>query len=417
MDRAIKIVSLLAAFLLFASCTGIKTESDSGGTPTNGQDIFSEQLGVAESEDNPRREIVCAVWISYIDIAEMVTADKKAFDEQLVKVTKNLLSIGVSDIYLQVRAFGETLYTSELFPSSELIYSDQSKEIDYLKCFIDAAHSAKIRLHAWVNPYRLGDITSSGYAVLAERLRALDEFAIVTDPDGGSYINPASDPARDAIIEDITALCTAYDIDGVQFDDYFYPSDDTEIDERQYTVYKESGGQLELEAWRRENVSSLVRGVCEAVHASGEDRVFGVSPDASIERNQSRHFADVQKWCTQSGFVDYICPQIYYGYANQTRPFTSVLAEWKELCTSCDLVVGLSAYKAGMPDAFAGSGSAEWQENFDIISRQYAEVATDSEISGVAIFRYGSFFNPAQETSAFANLELYELRKTIDKER
>ncbi len=400
--------------LLLSGCGAlIPKEEPPPAPPSGGQDPFSAQM-INESISEPR-EFARAVWISYLDLAQILSADEAAFEQNLANTITNLGSIKTTDIYLQLRAFGETLYKSELFPSADALYSDYSADVDYLARFIEGAHQNGIKVHAWINPYRLGDIASEPYMQLAETLEALDERAVIT-LESGSFINPASERARELIVGDIAALFGEYELDGAQFDDYFYPSIDAAFDEAEYAAYTEGGGALALAEWRRENVSALVKGTYDAVHASGEGRVFGVSPDASIERNMHAHFADVERWCTESGFIDYICPQVYYGYQNETRPFTSVVVEWKALCSACELVIGISAYKTGAQDNYAGSGALEWRENFDIVSRQYADSREDGKISGAAFFRYGSLFAPDESMEAFANLELYALRSEIASE-
>lgn len=408
------LAALVFASLLLSGCGAlISKEEPTPAPPSGGQDPFSAQM-INESISEPRG-FSRAVWISYLDLAGILSADEDTFKKKLAQMITNLSSIKTTDIYLQVRAFGEALYKSELFPDAQALYSDYSADIDYLTRFIESAHENKIKVHAWLNPYRLGDIDSEPYIQLAETFRAADERAVIT-LESGSFINPASEAARELVIADIAALFGAYELDGAQFDDYFYPSTDAALDEAEYAAYTEGGGTLTLAEWRRENVSALVKGVYETVHSSGEGRVFGVSPDASIERNMRAHFADVERWCTETGFIDYICPQVYYGYQNETRPFTAVVSEWKALCSSTELIIGISAYKTGAQDNYAGSGALEWRENFDIISRQYADSRKDGEISGAAFFRYGSLFAPDESVEAFANLELYALRSEIASE-
>ncbi|MDO4566850.1 MAG: family 10 glycosylhydrolase [Oscillospiraceae bacterium] len=404
MKKTLSLIAALLCALALAACT--LAEED--GKPGGGQDNFTSQLGLKEKEESaPRENFKRAVWVSYIELAELLSADEARFSNNLDEMFYNLETIKTTDIFLQVRAFGEALYSSELFPSASLLYSDYSEDINYLERIVSEAHERGMRLHAWINPYRLGE-----YPELIEALKNLDRESVIS-LESGSFIDPASEALREAIIGDISALCNNYEVDGVQFDDYFYPFAEEETDAARYESYLASGGELALEGWRRENVTALISGVYAAVHVAGEDMVFGVSPDASIERNMTRHYADVEKWCSGEGFIDYICPQIYYGYENETRPFNEAVEEWKELSASCELIVGLSPYKAGRQDAYAGSGSSEWLESFDIISRQYSDASKDEAVAGVAFFRYGSLFSPEESVEAFASLELYALQKAV----
>src|SRR5699024_8896237 len=114
-----------------------------------------------------------------------------------------------------------------------------------------------------------------------------------------------------------------------------------------------------------QNVLDFVGAVYAKVKEVRPQAVFGISPDASIDRDVTRHYIDVRKICAEEGYVDYICPQIYFGYENETMPYLQTLTEWSMLCTSCDLIAGLSFYKSGTVDEYAGSGQNEWLENSD----------------------------------------------------
>ncbi|MDE6125209.1 MAG: family 10 glycosylhydrolase, partial [Eubacterium sp.] len=103
-------------------------------------------------------------------------------------------------------------------------------------------------------------------------------------------------------------------------------------------------------------------------------------------------YADVERWATEEGFVDYICPQIYFGFYNEVQPFTRTAKDWAELTTSCRLYVGLALYKSGQEDKFASSDQSyainEFIDNHNIISRQISYLQQLEKVGGYYIFSY-----------------------------
>ena len=144
---------------------------------------------------------------------------------------------------------------------------------------------------------------------------------------------------------------------------------------------------------KRNNYISAVYGLS---HSRG--RPFGVSPMAAIDRGRTEAYADVTRWMTQPGYIDYICPQLYTGFEHQTQPFTDLLARWTGLPrrNGVRLYGGLALYKAGLADdPYAGTGRGEWAEQNDIIARQVT--ALQAQTDGLVLFRYASLSDPAAQ--------------------
>ncbi|MBR2876045.1 MAG: family 10 glycosylhydrolase [Clostridia bacterium] len=184
-----------------------------------------------------------------------------------------------------------------------------------------------------------------------------------------------------------------YDIDGIQFDDYFYPEEKTLNDVGMHKKYVENGGALSLGEWRRENVNSFISSVYSLVKSYGETKVFGVSPSAKLSFNDSV-YADVRLWCKESGYIDYIMPQIYYGFENSFMPFEDVACEWASLerCDEVRLYCGFAVYKCGEKDENAGEGVNEWKVNDNMISEQYRCISENNLFSGFSLFSYSYCF-------------------------
>lgn len=148
--------------------------------------------------------------------------------------------------------------------------------------------------------------------------------------------------------------CRNYNVDGIHFDDYFYPTTDSDFDAEQYDAYRNAGGTLERDDWRRENVSALVSGCYDAAHEYGVR--FGISPQGNLQNNYDSQYSDVARWLNEPGFVDYLMPQVYWGLTyyggNNSMAFENCIRQWLDLprLDTVALYVGLGAYRIGDGD-------------------------------------------------------------------
>ncbi len=399
-----KLLCLLCAVLLLGGCAAPPAET-AEPEPGGAQDPLSfELLGerTAENDDFKRY-----VWVSYLDLRDILCADGAVFASRVDTMCDN------TGVFLQVRAFGDAIYPSSLFPhAGTTVYEDFSADVDYLSVFCEKLHARGMEVHAWVNPYRLSASEDEEYVRFVGALREKDVLCVV-EHDGALSLNPGNETARALVVDGVRELLDAHDVDGVHFDDYFYPTTEESYDENTYAAFLEGGGMMSLDDFRRAAVSTLIADVYAAVKEKDATLVFGVSPDANIKRDYAVHYANVALWCQSEGYVDYICPQIYFGFENESLPFSQTLRQWAELCGTCELLCGLSFYKAGKEDIYAGTGSAEWQQNFDVIARQYADCRSLDACKGAALYRYASVYSPPEETASYAGLELYNLQKEI----
>ena len=116
--------------------------------------------------------------------------------------------------------------------------------------------------------------------------------------------------------------------------------------------------------------------------------MFGISPDGNIDNNYNKVFCDVKRWGSSSGYVDFIMPQIYYGFYNETKAFNNVIKEWESIILNddVDLRIALAFYKNGSYDKWAKSGSNEWVENDDIIMREIILSRNLDKYNGFSLF-------------------------------
>lgn len=350
------------------------------------------------------------MWVSYLEFDRIMRGASEAeFTEALNACFDNISALGCNTVYFQARVYGDAYYDSSLFPKGDRLTGDY----DPLKIAVKSAHDRGLSIHAWINPMRL--MTDSQMKSYPENYKigqwyndASKNGTYIVNSSGRWYLNPAYAETVSLICDGIREILTAYDVDGIQIDDYFYPTTDASFDSAAYSA---GGTSLGLADWRRENVTKMVKQMYETVHSANPKAVFGISPQGNTDNNYNDLYADIYTWCSTSGCCDYICPQVYFGFENNAQPYAETVDKWSKLITAPDiqLVIGLAAYKSGTADKYAGSGSNEWVASSDVLARQ--RDLTEIYGAGYAFFRYDSLFVPAPSAAAAVNAELDNLRK------
>lgn len=357
------------------------------------------------------------MWISYLEWASFDTSNAEAFTASMATLFDNCKALGVNVVIFQVRPFGDAVYPSELFPWSHLVTGTQGQDPGYdpLALAVEAAHARDISIEAWINPYRvrLNDKMPTGE--LAANNPALTHEGWAIEAESGLYYDPSSPEINQYIVQGVEEIVRNYDIDGVQFDDYFYPTTDAAFDADGYAKY---GAGKELATWRRENVSALVKSVHDAVKAIKPDVIFGISPQGNNDNNYNGQYSDVGMWMSTAGYVDYIMPQVYWGYdftlknGSKKYAFENITAEWAAMPrdASVRLTFGLGCYRIGAGDSGA-QDQAQWSSGHNLADM----VKTMSETTGVdgfALYRYDSLYHNPSFVD-LANAEIDALKSVL----
>ena len=342
------------------------------------------------------------VWLSYSEVNAMLDGD---FKTEFTALLKNCQDLKITDLYIHVRAFGDALYKSSLFPQNE---KSSKYDFDILKWVCDISHQNNIRVHAWINPYRISTTTeniqeishqSPAYIWLNDTDPKNDKHVCIS---GGIYLNPAESQVQQLIIDGVREIVKGYDVDGIHFDDYFYPTQSEEFDKASYDFYKAQNlNPLPLEDFRRLNVDLLLSGTYNAIKHLKDKVLFSVSPAASVDNNYQKLYADVRSW-VDNGYVDAIIPQLYFGfeYPDDNFKFENLLKAWcdiSDLNPDVKLFIGLGVYKA-RPQLEADK--TEWQNNDDIIKRQVEAVYNNDVVDGFVYFSYSSLISNDTEFKA-----------------
>lgn len=335
-----------------------------------------------------------AMWISYIDYKLCDFSSEESFKQSIEKMFKECKDIGLNTVIVHARSFGDAYYKSDIFPYSHIITGTQGKDPGYdpLKIMVDAAHRIGLRIEAWVNPYR---VQANGTPnVLSEANPAVTNPELTSIVGEDIYYNPALQQARDLITDGVVEIVKNYDIDGIHFDDYFYPTTDENFDKKEFLEYQ---GTLSLDEWRRENVNILVKQVYKAIKDIKEDVVFGISPQGNNDNNYQMQYSDVCLWLNNEGYVDYIMPQVYWGFDYETKSgsdrfsFGKIVDEWDSYTKNekVKLYMGLGAYRIGKGDG-SYKESSEWQSGKNIA--KMISNLKEKNIDGYAIYAYNSLY-------------------------
>ncbi len=337
-----------------------------------------------------------AIFISYLEYLTYFRGNTSSIQKSYInKMLDNIKGNGFNMIILHVSPFSDAIYNSKILPYSYTLTGTEGKNpgFDLLEYFLKVSHSHQLEVHAWINPYRISngnDVSAICSTNPARKWLGTNHVGIYNN---GIYYNPASPLVHDLIINIVKELVTNYEIDGVHFDDYFYPNE--VIDLENYQKYLEDGGQLSLKDYRLNIINTLVNDVYKTIKSIKSQVLFGISPEGNINNNYNNNYVDVKTWLSKSGYVDYIMPQIYFGLLNQYQPYIDTVSLWNSLIKDkkIKLIPALAFYKNGSFDSQAGSGSNEWLSNSDVIMKQIIISRNLNYYDGFALFRYDYLFN------------------------
>lgn len=333
------------------------------------------------------------IFISYIDLEKYVKdSSEEYYKKNIDNMIKNIKDFNFNMIILQVRAFSDAIYESKYFPWSSSVTSDNKPlSFDVLKYFIDKSHENGIELHAWINPYRISNVSDRSKIEKNTYAYKYLESGDASVIDEGIYYNPASKKSQKLILDGIEEILKKYDVDGIHFDDYFYPN--LEIDSSFYNDYLKNHKDISVSEFHLMNVNNLIKKTHKLTKK--HNVLFGVSPEGNIENNYNKNGADVRLWGSSDEYVDYLMPQIYYGFQNEVQPFYDVLNEWSEIVEESNVKIlpALAFYKVGQKDVYAKEGVDEWVNGGDIIMRQVLLSRNVGNYDGFAIFRYDNIFS------------------------
>ncbi len=394
---------------------------------------FSGSLNVVSSKSCSEivNEKDTGIWFSFIEW-ENLNGGKNEEDwkKKVDEIIEKLKSLKINNVYVHAISHSDTFYKSDLYPMSKIILKN-GKSVDYdpFRIFVDKLKENKFKVHAWINPLRgmfdedYNKKISDSYQTKKWYIAKNRKDYYMKDKSGRYWLNPANKEVRNFIKKAIEEIITKYNnIDGIHIDDYFYPAGLSErnvIDSDEEYFKKHNSKKLDIKKWRRENITELIKIFYET--CSKHNKVFGVSPQGNMNNNLNNMFFD-QEEIIKKGYLDYIMPQIYFGFKNKTMNFCDCVKKWEKIIKKnkpknkkIDFYVGLAAYKCGMQnDIHAKDGRHEWKNNSDILKRQVCFLNSLKDCEGFTFFSYESFFNPKKEVEDIVKKEKENLMKILN---
>lgn len=357
--------------------------------------LFCNALVISNKDRVIVEDEIRGIYISYLEYLTYFQGNSLTINKAYInKMLDNISSLNFNIIFLHVSPFSDSIYKSKIFPYSYTLTGVEGKNpgMDYLDYFIKEANKRNIKIHAWINPYRISQSPDTTKLSQDNPAYSLLNTNHVSVSNKGIYYNPASPKVIDLIVKQVYELITNYDISGIHFDDYFYI--DYEIDKSNYASFFEKNNNITLSDYRLKMTNTMIKNVYQTIKDYNEDIIFSIAPDGNINNNYELHHADIKTWLTEPGYVDIIMPQVYYGFDNNYKPFINTLNEWHDLIKNdVKIVPVLAFYKVGNVDNNAGSAKFEWVEDKDIIKRQISYSKTLKNYDGFTLFRYDFLFN------------------------
>lgn len=272
---------------------------------------------------------------------------------EFIKMLDSLKNMGLNAVFVQVRPKGDALYKSSINPWSDVLTGTQGKDPGYdpLAFMVEEAHKRGMEIHAWLNPYR---VTTSGTDLntLASNHPARLNPSWVLSYNNALFYNPEMPEVKQHISDTVAEIVKNYNIDGIHFDDYFYPDN--------YPLPEGQGRDGEVANQRRDHVTSMVSKVRSTIKSIKSNVKFGISP-AGVWKNKSSdptgsdtrgnetyysHFADVRAWI-KNGYIDYVVPQLYWTIGNNAADYSKLVKWWSDEVsgTNVKLYIGQGVYK------------------------------------------------------------------------
>ena len=274
----------------------------------------------------------------------LTTEQQKA---ELLTLLDRAKQLRLNAVLLQVRPSGDALYASRLEPWSEYLTGQMGRAptpfYDPLAFAVEEAHKRGLELHAWFNPYRARHAAAIS-AVSSDHI-SKTRPNLVKMYGKSLWLDPGEREVQEHSLNVVMDVVRRYDVDGVHFDDYFYPYPEKDArggtlpfpDWSSWKRYRDGGGRLERDDWRRENVNLFIVRVSQTVHSVKPWVRFGISPfgiwrpgfPAQIKGLDAHEalYADSRKWLRE-GWVDYLAPQLYWGDDKRETSFTALLDWW-----------------------------------------------------------------------------------------
>jgi len=335
----------------------------------------SSRRALPENEIPPKREFR-GVWIA--SVANIDWPSRKGLpspdqQQEFIHILDNHQRLGINAVFVQVRAASDAFYAESEEPWSEWLTGTQGRApspfYDPLNFMIEHAHERNMEFHAWLNLNR-GTHASSTSVSPNHITRTHPHWFL--NYGGYKVYNFGLPEVRSYIVSQVLNIVRNYDVDGIHFDDYFYPYPTPGQRLNDLQTFRQYGqGFSRIEDWRRNNVNILIKDISEVIRKEKPYLKFGVSPFA-VWRSRDRDaggsdtagalssyddlYADSRLWARE-GWIDYIVPQVYFSFGHRTVPYKPMVDWWVKNKGPHHLYIGLGSYRVGERNREWGSAA------------------------------------------------------------
>ncbi len=377
--------------------------------------LFLILIGINGTAQNASTQIqVRAAWLTTlnnIDWPSKPGLNEQELKNELTTILNFYMRTGINTVFFQVRPTAEVFYQSSMEPWSRYITGTKGQtppgNFDPLQYLLEEGHKRGMEIHAWINPFRT--LFSPTKAELNEFLQYQEFPEWYIKYGNHLYVDPGNPAARNYVVDVVKDLVDNYDVDGIHFDDYFYPYPKNRKlfnDSRSFKLYADT---LDLATWRRANIDDFILNIHQYLTSKHPYIKFGISPfgvwenasahpdgsetQASIT-SYSTNYANVPYWMEQ-GWIDYLIPQLYWNIGFELADFATLTEWWNRHTYGRQLYVGHSNYKLD-----AKSTIPDWRNGGEIV-RQFRNIEQYPNIMGSAFFNTSTLIkNPLHSTDS-----------------
>lgn len=303
--------------------------------------------------------------------------------KEYIALLDKLKGAGINTVVVQVRPESDAIYRSKINPWSRFLTGTQGKDPGYdpLAFIVQESHKRGMKVHAWFNPYRASVYSDKSSSASSNAINKHPDWVIKYE--NKWYYDPGKPEVVNYIVDTVAEVVQNYDVDGVHFDDYFYPGP-AFPDDATFKKY----GSGNKDNWRRSNINNMIKRVRDKVHSIKPNVEFGVSP-AGIWRNSYndpngsktsggesyiKQYADTRYWI-KNGLIDYVVPQVYWRIGHPKADYATLVKWWSDQVkgTNVKLYIGQGIYKHGQSD-YGGENVAKEIKQQILLNRRYPEI-------------------------------------------
>ncbi|MFN4145747.1 MAG: family 10 glycosylhydrolase [Runella sp.] len=369
----------------------------------------------------PKREFR-AMWIANVGNVDWPSTKGLSAQQQqteLIELLDMAQRQGLNAVFFQIRNACDAVYESRLEPWSEWLTGQQGQSPGYdpLAFIVRECRKRNLEIHAWLNPYRA--VTDIRTASLASNHVARVRPDVLLSYGNLRILDPGLPEVRAFVTRVVMDVTRRYDIDGIHFDDYFYPYPQQGLTLNDNATFAEhSRGFSNRADWRRDNVNLLIKTVADSIKNTKPWVKFGVSP-FGIWQNRSSSplgsntngfesysgiYADSRKWVAE-GWLDYILPQVYWSIGNSSANFAELLPWWNQNAGDVHLYIGHGAYKINTDSDTRWRNPREIPEQVRL-ARTYSNVKGSTFFSAKTLRNNPNGVGDSLENGVYSNIAL-----------